>query len=191
MLQQTSKLKKSKRERCEQSWSKYLAAAQCGLCSKGSCLLSGQKSLVLQVLRKEGEATPGDQRVRVSDQSDQVLCLKLKSQATTVVSIFDLGSRFCNLYLRSVPVHPSYWLRHRIILTWGSSHKGGVEKKWNKFKAFSIRRRQKDKVKGFRYRVWLKSSIVGFLDCIGQTDPNEPNSSTLVDPVTRYLEKTN
>ena len=117
MLQQTSKLKKSKRERCEQSWSKYLAAAQCGLCSKGSCLLSGQKSLVLQVLRKEGEATPGDQRVRVSDQSDQVLCLKLKSQATTVVSIFDLGSRFCNLYLRSVPVHPSYWLRHRIILT--------------------------------------------------------------------------
>ena len=51
MLQQTSKLKKSKRERCEQSWSKYLAAAQWGLCSKGSCLLSGQKSLVLQVLR--------------------------------------------------------------------------------------------------------------------------------------------
>ena len=136
---------------------------------------------------QEGEATPDDQRVRVSD---QVLCLKLKSQATSVVSIFDLGSRFCNLYLRSVPVHPSYWLRHRIILTWGSSHKGGVEKKWNKFKAFSIRRRQKDKVKGFRYRVWLKSSIVGFLDCIGQTDPNEPNSSALVDLVTLYLEKT-
>ena len=65
---------------------------------------------------QEGEATPDDQRVRVSDQSDQVLCLKLKSQATSVVSIFDLGSRFCNLYLRSVPVHPSYWLRHRIIL---------------------------------------------------------------------------
>lgn len=51
-------------------------------------------------------------------------------------------------------------------------------------------RRQKDKVKGFRYRVWLKSSIVGFLDCIGQTDPNEPNSSALVDLVTLYLEKT-
>ena len=112
---------------------------------------------------QEGEATPDDQRVRVSD---QVLCLKLKSQATSVVSIFDLGSRFCNLYLRSVPVHPSYWLRHRIILTWGSSHKGGVEKKWNKFKAFSIRRRQKDKERvldiefGWNLLLWASLTVL-------------------------------
>ena len=59
------------------------------------------------------------------------------------------------------------------------------------FKAFFIRRGHKDKVKGSSSRVWLISSIVDFIDCIGRTDPNEPNSSAFADPVTLYPEKTN